>query len=180
MQKRNNDKSYRAKHGVTLVELCIVMALISIITVMVSSFCIITRSYTIKIAADTDIKLSIGNIDDGLRIWMSSVDSERYRIYISEDSGTLTAESIDGSEIWKLYLENNTLIGSMPSGARINFEMPTVSSLSFRFWGNAVNERPCFVWCTVYYDKPGSGDATLSQSITVKRAARVVKRKAGG
>ena len=180
MQKNRYVLSFRAKHGVTLAELCIVMALLSIITVMVTSFCLITRSYTVRIAADTDVKLSIGNMDDGLRVWISSVDSENYTLSLSDDNKTLIAEGADLNDRWELKLDGNKLVGSMPSGALINFEMPKVTDLSFGLLGNDIN-RPCFVLCSISYEKLGTSEANNSeQTIIIKRAARVVKAKSDG
>lgn len=166
--------------GVTLAELCIVMALLSIITVMVTSFCLITRSYTIKVSADTDIKLSISNLETGLRIWLSSVDSVNYTLSVSEDGSALIATGSGAEDTWRLELKDNHLYGLMPSGARINFEMPRVVSLYFGIFNESGVDKPCFVYCDMNYEKINNSSNTQNGSVTIRRATRVLKKATGG
>ena len=161
--------------GVTLAELCVVMALISILTVMTSSFCIITQSYTAKVSADNDVKISIENVEKGLSIWISSVDSEDYSLKISDDRSVLYA--VGNNEEWTLQLVDNKLVGTMPTGAFIDFELPRVEFLSFSF--NNYAQRSCFVSCQVNYSRPGNTGNESTKSITVRRLARVAKEYDG-
>ena len=209
----------RGKRGVTLAELCIVLALLAVVTVMVTSFCLIARSYTFKVAADTDVKLSICNIEDALRLWVSSVDSKDFAITIEEGGRVLKAITLTGAEpapaepsessqaeqsseeeIWSLYFdaESSRLIGTMPVGTdtsaftyvpgsaetkkTLNYEMPRITSLTFGVYDTDPSYTgPCFVYCSVTYEKPGStGEEPTYESIILRRAARVAGYTAGG
>ena len=218
-------RSPRGRHGVTLAELCIVLALLAVVTVMVTSFCLIARSYTFKVAADTDVKLSICNIEDALRLWISSVDSRDYKITIEDGGRVLKAVPVLGiedvysgenpdlpeepeeslspenfEEVWSLYLDldNSCLVGSMPVGSDenaflyvpgsderkkiLNYEMPRVTSLTFGVYDTDPSYTgPCFVYCSVTYEKPGStADEPAYENIILRRAARVAEYSAGG
>ena len=74
----------RSTRGVTLAELCIVMAVIAIVSTMVVSFTVLMQARTRVIAADRDTVSDLGTVESALDRFIRAYDSDEYSIKQSD------------------------------------------------------------------------------------------------
>lgn len=74
----------RNTRGVTLAELCIVMAVIAIVSTMVVSFTVLMQARTRVIAADRDTVSDLGTVESALDRFIRAYDSDEYSIKQSD------------------------------------------------------------------------------------------------
>lgn len=77
----------RNTRGVTLAELCIVMAVIAIVSTMVVSFTVLMQARTRVIAADRDTVSDLGTVESALDRFIRTYDSDEYTIVQSDPIG---------------------------------------------------------------------------------------------
>lgn len=70
----------RNTRGVTLAELCIVMAVIAIVSTMVVSFTVLMQARTRVIAADRDTVSDLGTVESALDRFIRTYDSDEYTL----------------------------------------------------------------------------------------------------
>lgn len=158
------------KRGVTLVEMCIVLALIMIIGTMVASFCILTNNYSHTVSSDRDAVESIAMLEDALSKWISAFDRKGYTISISSDNLCLTASSDSGdTEKYIFEIKDGKINGSLPDGRAINYSAPAIESASFE---NA--ETGKIIACNITCILKKGGDETQTP-MTLLRYCRIAK-----
>ncbi len=158
---RSRIKSRIPSRGVTLVELCVVLALLSVLAVMVTSFTVLTHSYSRKAARENEIRISLNAVERAFDTWVMAFDDSENSF--SVDPGALNVLKASGLS---LRFENGRLTGD--SGGydlHIDFELPQIDSVFFGIEGDACH---CLVKCTVNYTLSGGKE----RSVTFFRAAR--------
>lgn len=154
----------RRRRGVTLVELCVVMALIAILSTMVVSFCVLIHRFAAIIDAERDASQSLSLVDMTLRDWLREFDSEEYTILISDSNKELVAESKSGSR-YTLKKLTDSIEGELTGGRLIENELYEVSDISFtRKFG-----RDDLLSCWISYTRrnPGGKPASYTQEFIV-------------
>ncbi len=149
----------RPARGTTLVELCIVMAMLAIIGTMVASFCALTSARTRQITSASQVREALSNVEQSLDIWLSKVDRHTVTLSTSEDSQTLQAE------------EGGTLL--TPTFSRTGIPADCVNYLTFEFSGGGDTSHPVMITCTVHYTPPHS---TTQQTLTLYRTLHAVTK----
>lgn len=147
----------RRARGTTLVELCIVMAMLAIIGTMVASFCALTSARTRQITSASQVREALSNVEQSLDIWLSKVDRHTVTLSTSEDSQTLQAE------------EGGTLL--TPTFSRTGIPADCVTHLTFEISGGGDTPHPVMITCTVHYTPPHS---TTQQTLTLYRTLHAV------
>lgn len=147
----------RRARGTTLVELCIVMAMLAIIGTMVASFCALTSARTRQITSASQVREALSNVEQSLDIWLSKVDRHTVTLSTSEDSQTLQAE------------EGGTLLTSTFS--RTGIPADCVNYLTFEISGTDETHPTVMLTCTVHYTPPHS---TTQQTLTLYRTLHAV------
>lgn len=159
------------KRGVTLVEMCIVLALIMIIGTMVTSFCILTNNYSHTVSSDRDAVESIAMLEDALSKWISAFDLDDYTISISSDGSHLEARKTDVADAeytgYKFEIKDGKINGSLPGDRNINYSVPSIESASFE-----KNETYKIISCDITYILKNGGNETKTQ-MTLLRYCRV-------
>lgn len=156
-------RSFTARRGVTLVELCIVLALISVVTVMVTSFTVLTRSYAYKASRENGIRLSLNAIEHAFDTWVSAFDDVKNTF--SADGNTLSV-----SETEYLSFNNENKRFTCTPGKyelAIDFEVENVESVSFHI-DKDENKANCLIMCEVSFILEDGNEET----ITFLRATR--------
>lgn len=172
-RKTASDARRGVTRGVTLVELCVVMALIAILSTTVISFSILINNYAGRMAVDRNIKEGVAQMGQALDIWLSVCDSPGYQISASPDGSSLVAtDKSDSSKTYTLYLGEDAIEGTLPTGNRIHFEVSGLDSLSFSLLGKADPADPRqLIRCTITHKKPFvANDAT--ETTLLVRATR--------
>lgn len=147
----------RRARGTTLVELCIVMAMLAIIGTMVASFCALTSARTRQITSASQVREALSNVEQSLDIWLSKVDRHTVTLSTSEDSQTLQAK------------EGGTLL--TPTFSRTGIPADCVNYLTFEISGGGDTSHPVMITCTVHYTPPHS---TTQQTLTLYRTLHAV------
>ena len=132
----------RPARGTTLVELCIVMAMLAIIGTMVASFCALPSARTPQITSASQVREALSNVEQSLDIWLSKVDRHTVTLSTSEDSQTLQAE------------EGGTLL--TPTFSRTGIPADCVNYLTFEISGTDETHPTVMLTCTVHYTPPPS------------------------
>lgn len=182
----------RNTRGVTLAELCIVMAVIAIVSTMVVSFTVLMQARTRVIAADRDTVSDLGTVESALDRFIRTYDSDEYTIVQSDllrtspenpaSSQTLdkyTAISVFEGEnlIAKLKLskdpetENAIVITDGADNVTVTYPLYSVTFVSFAIESNGTS---ALVTATVEYTST-HGSEQVTKKATLCHAVRAMK-----
>lgn len=148
----------RPARGTTLVELCIVMAMLAIIGTMVASFCALTSARTRQITSASQVREALSNVEQSLDIWLSKVDCNTVTLSISKDSQTLQAKDRETD---------------LTPFSRTGIPADCVNYLTFEISGGGDTSHPVMITCTVHYTPPHS---TTQQTLTFYRTLHAVTK----
>lgn len=184
----------RNTRGVTLAELCIVMAVIAIVSTMVVSFTVLMQARTRVIAADRDTVSDLGTVESALDRFIRTYDSDEYTIVQSdllltsaEDPALSTLNkkytSIsvlkDGAIIAKLKLStdpetkevNAIVITDGEGNVTVTYPLYSVTFVSFVIDSN---DTSALVTATVEYTST-HGNEQVTKKATLCHAVRAMK-----
>lgn len=189
----------RNTRGVTLAELCIVMAVIAIVSTMVVSFTVLMQARTRVIAADRDTVSDLGTVESALDRFIRTYDSDEYAIVQSDlistadwehlassttlDKYTSIAVLKDGVLIAKLKLStdpetekvNAIVITDGGGKAEITYLLNSVTKMTFELeGGNSSGSATALVICTVEYTST-HGTEQVTKKATICHAVRAMK-----
>lgn len=162
---RRNERSFH-KRGETLAELCVVMAVIAIIGVMTTSFCIILNNNSRLTISQNQVMEEMDHWGKTFRTWVSLFDSDSYSF--AADGDVLYAIGEDGSEYSLVLTEDRLLLGQCPDGTAISSSAASVSDVEFRLLEN--REQKLLIECRVSYDT-----YNFAGNLAVTRQARFLK-----
>lgn len=151
----------RPARGTTLVELCIVMAMLAIIGTMVASFCALTSARTRQITSASQVREALSNVEQSLDIWLSKVDRHTVTLSTSE------------SEERKILYATDTSENAAPITpfSRTGIPADCVNYLTFEISGTDETHPTVMLTCTVHYTPPHS---TTQQTLTLHRTLHAV------
>ena len=155
----------RRARGTTLVELCIVMAMLAIIGTMVASFCALTSARTRQITSASQVREALSNVEQSLDIWLSKVDRHTVTLSTSEDSRTLQAK--DSQTLQAEEGETDLTL----TFSRTGIPADCVDYLTFEISGTDETHPTVMLTCTVHYTPPHS---TTQQTLTLHRTLHAV------
>lgn len=175
------NRKKRTNRGVTLAELCIVMAVLAIVSTMVVSFTVLMQARTRVIAADRDTVSDIAMVETALDTFIRKYDSDQYTLKIVEygvgappiyyalqvvstadgsvaelkfgfDTDEQSNTSVDSVEI----TEKKTVTSSLP--------LHNVTKLDFEIVSESGNDS-ALVICKVTYTRQTSETATICRAV---------------
>lgn len=114
--------------GSTLAELCIVMAVLAIISTMVASFTVLTQTRTAMISADRDYVDDVASLEVAFDAFLAKYDSEDYTLSLGASSASLIIKDNDNNTVTELSLSDGKLTAEEAS---INMTLGCVKSLRF-------------------------------------------------
>ena len=187
----------RNTRGVTLAELCIVMAVIAIVSTMVVSFTVLMQARTRVIAADRDTVSDLGTVESALDRFIRTYDSDEYAIVqgdpiwasdnpvLSTLDAKYTSISVlkDGKVTAKLKLStdpetekvNAIVITDGAGKAEITYLLNSVTKMTFELeGGNSSGSATALVICTVEYTST-HGSEQVTKKATLCHAVRAMK-----
>lgn len=190
------NRKKRTRRGVTLAELCVVMAVIAIVSTMVVSFTVLMQARTSLIAADRDTIADIGSVESALDTFIRKYDSDQYTLkivkyYVGETvvSNTLDeyyalqVSTSDDTVVAKLMLgfdtdeQTRTSVDSVKitEGKTVTSSLPLhmVTKLEFEIVSDSGNDS-ALVICKVTYTRT-SGSEQTSETATICHAVRAMK-----
>lgn len=172
----------RNTRGVTLAELCIVMAVIAIVSTMVVSFTVLMQARTRVIAADRDTVSDLGTVESALDRFIRTYDSDEYTIL--PEQGSLSVSKGD-NPVATLKLstdpdtkEVNAIVITDGAGkAEITYLLNSVTKMTFELeGGNSSGSATALVTCTVEYTST-HGNEQVTKKATLCHAVRAMKNK---
>lgn len=147
------DKLMKSKKGFTLIELCIVIALIAIVSTMVVTFLAVYQKNSFSLVGSKAIMNDISDVRTTVKDWVQQYDNGEYEFNAS--GSTLEAKNSSG-DVAKIYIAEKTLYREL-NGEIINADkMTVITSSKFSFdttqndEGVTVEDRGV-VKCTVYF-----------------------------
>lgn len=186
----------RSTRGVTLAELCIVMAVIAIVSTMVVSFTVLMQARTRVIAADRDTVSDLGTVESALDRFIRAYDSDEYSIKQSDpiwasDNPVLSTldQKYRSISVWKgeeftakLTLStdpdgkvNAIVITDGNDKAEITYLLNSVTKMTFELeGGNSSGSATALVICRVSC-KSTHGTEQVTKTSTICRAVRAMK-----
>lgn len=185
----------RNTRGVTLAELCIVMAVIAIVSTMVVSFTVLMQARTRVIAADRDTVSDLGTVESALDRFIRTYDSDEYAIVQSDPIWTsdnpllpkldtkYTSIAVlkDGKVTAKLKLStdpetekvNAIVITDGKDNVTVTYPLYSVTFVSFVIESNGTS---ALVICTVEYTST-HGNEQVTKKATLCHAVRAMQNK---
>lgn len=170
----------RNTRGVTLAELCIVMAVIAIVSTMVVSFTVLMQARTRVIAADRDTVSDLGTVESALDRFIRTYDSDEYAILPKQ--GSLSV-SKGGNIVATLKLStdpdtekvNAIVITDGNDKAEITYLLNSVTKMTFELEdGNSSGSATALVTATVEYTST-HGSEQVTKKATLCHAVRAMK-----
>ena len=146
-ETKKSNNIINGKRGFTLVEICVVLMLVSIITVMVVSFTVLVGNHSRNQLSDFEFLEDFTDLKAEINAWVREYDTAGANFFISE--GRLSVSLDDGSE--EIF--------------DVKSELEEIKSLSFE-----LSESTKMIKCNVYKDSEQSGDAPLSCSFAIRIA----------
>ncbi len=143
------------KKGFTLMELVVVMAVVSIMTVMVVSFTIMCNGWSQWGTSRYNVTESERQADAFLRQFVAAYDNAQYYFDTDDANGVLLAVSIaEPSETHSFYLsDQGAVVFDVPT-AEGNAPLDHVTSMRFEVKTNAQNRQ--LIRCTMAYNLPNT------------------------
>lgn len=183
----------RNTRGVTLAELCIVMAVIAIVSTMVVSFTVLMQARTRVIAADRDTVSDLGTVESALDRFIRTYDSDEYAIVQSDpiwasDNPLLPTldQKYRSISVWKdeaitaklkLSIDPETekvnaiVITDGSDKVTVTYPLYSVTFVSFVIESN---DTSALVTCTVEYTST-HGNEQVTKKATLCHAVRAMK-----
>ena len=187
----------RNTRGVTLAELCIVMAVIAIVSTMVVSFTVLMQARTRVIAADRDTVSDLGTVESALDRFIRTYDSDEYTIVQSDlistadwehPASSQTLDKYTAISVWKDGAITAKLKPSIdPETEKVNAIVITdgsdkvtvtypLYSVTFVSFVIDSNDTSALVTATVEYTST-HGNEQVTKKATLCHAVRAMKNK---
>lgn len=185
----------RNTRGVTLAELCIVMAVIAIVSTMVVSFTVLMQARTRVIAADRDTVSDLGTVESALDRFIRTYDSDEYTIVQSDlistsdwehPASSTTLDKYTSIAVWKdeaitaklkLSIDPETekvnaiVITDGSDKVTVTYPLYSVTFVSFVIDSN---DTSALVTATVEYTST-HGNEQVTKKATLCHAVRAMK-----
>ena len=147
------------KKGSTLVELCVVMAVLSIVITMTVTFLALMSNRVGNARASDDVLRDLANVEMSLKTVVSSYDNTDYRFEVGGTKQTLYVYDTKTNEkVTVMYLNDahDTLIVE----GIMQFDVAKIRQLKFSIAQSS--SKRSLVQCTATYELPNPDDGTDS------------------
>lgn len=179
------NRKKRTTRGVTLAELCIVMAVIAIVSTMVVSFTVLMQARTSLIAADRDTIADIGSVESALDRFIRTYDSDEYTLSLftapeSQDALTVSkGENKVASLNLVLNDEGDTaekiVITDQAGKITASYPLHLVKKLEYEIVkSDTSGDSTALVICKITYTRT-SGNDIEEKTATICHAVRAMK-----
>lgn len=145
--------------GVTLAELCVVLAVIAIISTVVISFSLLVSQRVAVSRARLNAMNDVEQMESVVDGWVGHMDLAGAALSAGEDNTRIKARLGNGEEYILSYTDG-ALTGELPGGGAISSRTEQVTAVEFRVLSNGTDSI-CFG--TVTYAIPRVGGDDLSE-----------------
>ena len=129
------------KKGITLAEMCVVIALVAIIATMVTSFSISVSWRTQLSAARLELAAELDSLETFTGGWLGQMKLQNAALTVQEN-GVKAGE-------WTLTFDDGVLNGTLPNENSFSFATVCIKEMEFSLVADEM------LFCTVKYDMPG-------------------------
>ncbi len=148
------------RRGVSIAEICVVLAVISIAALMVTSFSLLINTRSTVSVARANILDDAYVAESVLDSWFNSMLSNG--AVISAEDGVLSAEKDDIT--YTVAIRDNLLTAPMANGQNLEIEMSTVKVITVEQKQNTTDT----IWfCTLSYPDPQGGNTDLTYTFCI-------------
>ena len=168
----------KLKRGVTLMEMTIVMALLSIVIIMVVSFSTLVRNNVQAISSENDVLSDFDKVQYVFDTWIATFDNDEYNFYTNDNKLYAVYKKNTGRR-YVLFLTNDGILtGSVPIGTTglttvVYNGTGTLSELGFNLRLNNETNK-LLIDCRVTYTKYNiAGTKTETHKAHFLKATRV-------
>lgn len=134
---------YKRK-GITLAEVVVVLAVIAIVSMIVVSFTMMVNRKSLMSNAKADVVGEIRLVEKVVDTWIGKQESSGATFVV--DNNELTA--IIGESVYRLYIEDNKILGNLPNGESISYDIKKIDNISFEKIEKGTDE---IFFCTLDY-----------------------------
>lgn len=158
--KRFRSSPRSNRKGSTLAEMCVVLAVISIVTLAVVSFTTMVSARGSVSAAKLKMMEDRRLTRVVLESWLDTL-TEANATITTDENGILAFVS---GNVYTVSLQENQLIATVPSGDTLTCPISTLTRLTFDRMTNAGGDA--LYICTAEYEIPDPNGGTLQRSFT--------------
>lgn len=158
--KHLNHTAHTPQKGSTLAEMCVVLAVVSIVALAVVSFTTMVSARGTVGAAKLKMMEDRQLIKVVLEGWLNQLTEEN-TVITADESGLSAA--IDG-EVFSVTLEEDRLTAAIPNGDPFSCPINTLTSLSFIEMSHENGDAIYF--CTAEYELPNPSGGVIQRSFT--------------
>ena len=146
------------KKGVTLAEICVVLAVISIVSTMVISFSLMVNKRVAAAKVKLDIISELSVSESLVESWVDKLTLAGAEF--STDGSSLSA-SIDET-VYTCRFDGESFTGLLPDGDDISFTTETVKNITFDI---SKKENDIIFFCSITYSFP-YGNSEKEETVT--------------
>ena len=144
--------SKRVRKGSTLAEICVVLAVVSIVSTVVLSFCMMANRRSVASANRLRIMEERKMIETIVETWCESMAAEGKDISLVPDSNSPLIADADGDQC-TIALRDGVLTATMPEGPDIQFKCDAAKTMMFNVIPNG---NDVLIVCTVEFNAIGA------------------------
>ena len=157
--KTKNIKEKKKRFGVSIAEITVVLALISIVSLSIVSFTTMLSAHSSSIATKLKVEEDIEACNTVIKNWVDIILRD-YSADITITDNTLCA-NIDSNN-YKIILEDNTLTAEFPDRQNLTLEISKLTSLHFEKFETEKDE---LYLCTATYKLPRISQEEVTKEI---------------
>lgn len=167
--------SGKRRKGTTLAELCVVLAVIAIVSALVVSFSVLMGQRVALSTTRLNAMNDMESVDAFVEGWlgrMKLLDAE-LSLEVNEITDDITGETTkstklkavkDGREYRLFFAENAfMLIGDLPGGTTMTYTPTVVTGVKFKQVEKVFDETDKLFFCSLTYNLPGVGGGAGEQ-----------------
>lgn len=158
--------------GFTLAELVIVLALLSVVSLLIVSFSSMTSAYSLRIRQNLSAVEDIASLEDSFNVFLRAADLDGFTV--TAEGSVLRATR--GDDVFTLSFVDGALDGKTAAGGVIRYDLDAVRSVTFSV--ENVTKNGALIRVDIRYDCARNGNKAATRDITYYHAMR--RAAAGG
>lgn len=159
--KHLNRMRRSGKDGTTLTEMCVVLAVISIVALAVVSFTTMVGARSAVGAAKLNMLEDRQLTKVVLSTWVDTLAAED-ATFMTDENGNIFAAADGG--VFSVFLGPDSITAPVPSGQMLSCPISTLTSLKFEQMTNSDGDAIFF--CTAAYELPNPAGGIIERSFT--------------
>lgn len=157
---KKTERKEKQKKGFTLSEVCVVLAVVGIVSAIVTSFCIVMHHRSVMSRARLDIINEVNVLEEYVESWVDKVVASNATIGQVEN-GTVNATVADAT--YEASFSNGKFTGTLPDSLEMTFDTTRIEALTFDV---DVKGSDAIIFCKVTARMPKADGGSELESYT--------------